>query len=43
MSFDSAMQNQHIIVNEQLNIHWFISLQENGILEKSLIYDVIIL
>lgn len=21
MSFDSAMQNQHIIVNEQLNIH----------------------
>lgn len=43
MSFDSAMQNQHIIVNEQLNIHWFISLQENDILEKSLIYDVIIL
>lgn len=43
MSLDSAMQNQHIIVNEQLNIHWFISLQENDILEKSLIYDVIIL
>lgn len=43
MSFDSAMQNQHNIVNEQLNIHWFISLQENDILEKSLIYDVIIL
>lgn len=43
MSFDSAMQNQHIIVNEQLNIHRFISLQENDILEKSLIYDVITL